>query len=516
METIEQERYRDYYHYYPKPISLKSTEKILEQMRNILCKIKLLDGRQGIGFFCKLAYNNNIIPVLITSYFLINEDILNRNKKISITINNKEKEILLKNRIKYANKKYNISIIEIKPNTDEINNYLEIDDNIKENKLNLYINESIYSIEYEKDEEEASVSYGIINYIDEKDKNIFKYLCNKDNEAPGTPILNIRTNKVIGIHQKTSDNNIGAFLNYAIQDFILFTNKDLIEFKEKYNINIKDNNIIKLNLSHNNLGNDELKTLSKIKFINLKELYLYDNNISDIKTLEKMKCEQLEILSLGYNKISNINILEKVKFNYLKILYLYGNQISEIKALGKAKFEQLKELDLCNNKISDINALDKVNFKFIKKLDLSDNNIEDIKILEKVKFEKLEELDLSLNKVSDINILAKVNFINLKYLDLSDNNISDITILEKVKFEQLNILDLSYNNISDINILEKVNFKYLKNLYLSDNNISNINILENVKFEKLEKLDLGYNKISDYTNYLIINTIKDKIQYLYI
>ena len=95
MEKIKQERYRDYYHYYPKSISLKSTEKILEQMRNIVCKINLLDGRQGIGFFCKIVYNN-IIPVLITSYFLINEDILNRNKKISITINNKEKKILFK------------------------------------------------------------------------------------------------------------------------------------------------------------------------------------------------------------------------------------------------------------------------------------------------------------------------------------------------------------------------------------------------------------------------------------
>ena len=55
-----------------------------------------------------------------------------------------------------------------------------------------------------------------------------------------------------------------------------------------------------------------------MNFRELKELYLYGNNISDIKVLENVKFEKLEILSLSDNKISDINILEKVKFKELK------------------------------------------------------------------------------------------------------------------------------------------------------------------------------------------------------
>ena len=515
MELSKKESCKEYYHY-PKPILIQSHEKILEQMRYFVCKINLLDGSKGIGFFCKISNNGNALPVLITGNHLIDEKILNEMQNISITINNKEKKISFKNRIKYTNKKYNITIIEIKPNRDEINHFLEIDDNILENKLNIYVNESIYSFEFGNDEKEISVSYGIIKAINKKDKYTFKYLSRIEYESSASPIFNAKTNKLIGIHRDISKINRGTFLNYVIQDFLYFINKDLIRFKEKFNINTADNNIIKLNLSGNNLGNEDLKILCKIKYRYLKELYLYDNNISDIKLLEKMECNLLEVLSLGYNKISDISILDKVKFINLRILYLYGNKIEDINTFEKVKFEQLKELDLCDNKISNIDVLDKVKFKRIKKLDLSVNKIEDIKILENVKFEKLEELDLSINKVSDINILEKVNFINLKSLDLSDNNISDIRVLEKVKFGKLNILNLSYNSISDINILEKVNFKNLKILYLADNNISNIKILEKVKFEKLEKLDLGYNKISDDINYSIINRLKSKIQYFYL
>ena len=42
-----------YLNNYSKPISLKSTEKILEQMKANVCKI-YTDGGKGTGFFCKI------------------------------------------------------------------------------------------------------------------------------------------------------------------------------------------------------------------------------------------------------------------------------------------------------------------------------------------------------------------------------------------------------------------------------------------------------------------------------
>ena len=43
--------------------------------------------------------------------------------------------------------------------------------------------------------------------------------------------------------------------------------------------------------------------MKKVKFKELKELYLYENNISDAKVLENIKFEKLEKLYLYGNKI---------------------------------------------------------------------------------------------------------------------------------------------------------------------------------------------------------------------
>ena len=91
-------------------------------------------------------------------------------------------------------------------------------------------------------------------------------------------------------------------------------------------------------------------------------------------------------MNLNNNKILNINILEKVKFDNLKELYLNDNKISDVKVLEKVKFKNLKQLDLNNNQISDKNKLE-----ILKKLNLDNNKISDITNLEKVN-KKVEEL----------------------------------------------------------------------------------------------------------------------------
>ena len=57
--------------------------------------------------------------------------------------------------------------------------------------------------------------------------------CTTDNGSFGSPILNLQTNKVIGIHNKSSINhNMGTLLKLPIKDFINKTfmedEKDLI------------------------------------------------------------------------------------------------------------------------------------------------------------------------------------------------------------------------------------------------------------------------------------------------
>jgi len=542
---------------YPKLISYECTKKLIHQMKQNICKIKIED-EQGTGFFCKIPFpdKNTMLPVFITNNHLINKEFLfGANKQITFKIkeDTEYKNINLNNRLRYTNEEYDITIIEIKE-TDGINHYLELDDDIindiiKNDNQNFdYIDQTIYIIQYPRGE--LSVSYGILKNIYLNEKHNFSHKCNTEGGSSGSPILSIN-NKLIGVHKEGIYNkfNKGIFLNYPIKEFIkknyniLNTNKTRInnnkeekekflnynndieiinnenynynknnillnQFNKKYNLNITDTNINKLELGSKELGNEGLKYLSKIEFKILKELDVNNNSISDIKVLENFKFQNLEKLNLEYNKISDINILEKVNFKELKKLKLYNNNISDIKVLEKVNFEELEILDFCSNKITDINILANTKFENLHILDLCSNNISDITVFGKVKFEKLEILSLSYNKIYDINILEKASFKGLKYLYLSYNNISDIKILEKVKFEKLKKLNLEYNIISDINILQNVNFIELKELYLNNNKISDIKGLEKTKFGKLKVLYLNYNKVDIMESDLIISKLR--------
>ncbi len=199
---------------YPKAVSLKKTEIIMEQMKKKVCNVCVGDGVKGTGFFCKIpSFDNKLLPVLITNNHIINESILNKKKKISLTINNLDKTIILDNRETYTDKKYDITIIQIKEE-DGINDYLEIDENINHKSELTYEGESIYLLHYPQSEE-IFVSYGIIKNVEKKIIYNFNHLCSTDRGSSGGPILNLSNNKIIGIHKATVKNdnyNIGLFL----------------------------------------------------------------------------------------------------------------------------------------------------------------------------------------------------------------------------------------------------------------------------------------------------------------
>ena len=144
---------------YPKPVSIEGTEKILDQMKNCVCKIILENGDRGTGFFCNIKCNKEFIPVMITNNHIIDSNYISNNKFIIITLNNDKEDKIIKlndKRIIYTNKEYDVTIIEIKPKDDGINNYMELEDKIFKEESYLYYNqESIYNIHYSKGEKAA-------------------------------------------------------------------------------------------------------------------------------------------------------------------------------------------------------------------------------------------------------------------------------------------------------------------------------------------------------------------------
>ena len=94
------------------PVDITGTKIILNQMINCICKIKY---QNGIGFFCKIQLDNNIMNFLMTNYSIINENYFKENNKMELILNNDIIKIDLNiKRIIYYNKEYDITLIEIK------------------------------------------------------------------------------------------------------------------------------------------------------------------------------------------------------------------------------------------------------------------------------------------------------------------------------------------------------------------------------------------------------------------
>ena len=213
-------------------IKLECAEKIIEQMKKSICKIKI-DQTQGTGFFCKIPFpdHKHMLPVLFTAYHVIDYEFWNKeDAKIVLEIkanpNIKELNLKDKNRIIYTNIDYDITLIELKAE-DNISDLLELDDIIVDdiisdkNKNKIFIEENIYILEYPIGE--LNYSTGILNNIYEDNKYHFTHTCGTGYGSAGSPILNVKANRVIGIHHSKVNNKrygLGTFLNYPLKEFI--------------------------------------------------------------------------------------------------------------------------------------------------------------------------------------------------------------------------------------------------------------------------------------------------------
>ena len=227
-------------------LNLKTCKNLINHSENYIYKIKV-GNKEAIGFFCKIPFPNkdNILSVLITNNNILNEELLNKkDKKIKIIRNIKEEKIInLSNRRKYISKEYNITIIEIKKK-DEIYNYLELDERIINDILNIekindenndfsifYLQKLLYMIGNSK------IIYGA--FLDsQKDKKCFSFHCNKKDYQLGIPIFS-RKSKLVGFFNSYENNNkktigICIFLNYPIKEFI----KTNYKYKSKDKVDI--------------------------------------------------------------------------------------------------------------------------------------------------------------------------------------------------------------------------------------------------------------------------------------
>ena len=276
----------------PQSISLQSTIKIKEQMETCIFKIFVTNlGLIGTGFFCLIPFQNKNLPVMITNNHVLNEETLKKEQFIPIELNNLNIRIQINdNRKIYTNKKYDITIIEIIPEKDNIFNFLELDEEITFNRdieyFELHLKRSSIYLLYSA--QSLLVSYGILRNINEE--RIFHF-CNTGEYSSGAPILNLSKNKVIGIHVgATSKYNIGTLLKYSINEFINLHKDYIIS-----NGVCSENNINKININNINTSG---KVFDKPK-----------KNLEEEIKQEKEKIKKLE------EKINQLNDLLKKNDN---------------------------------------------------------------------------------------------------------------------------------------------------------------------------------------------------------
>ncbi len=205
---------KEIYKSFPEHISLKQTEKIIEQMKsNSICRI----NNKETGFFVKIPYKSKLLPVLITTNHAINIYDILCNRNISLHLNNEQtiKTITLDNsRLMYTNAKFDISIIEIKEEDNLKNKYLELDDEIinflkldktklKKKEVPNYLYESIYILNSSKNKD-IFISFGKLQDIN---NNEIFHKCNLKEDSSGSPICLMNNQKLIGIQSENDKQN---------------------------------------------------------------------------------------------------------------------------------------------------------------------------------------------------------------------------------------------------------------------------------------------------------------------
>ena len=291
------------------PVGISGTRTILYQMINCICKIKV-DQSTGTGFFGKINYGKNQTKqFLMTNFHVLNKNYYDKTIKIDLLIND-EKIIKLidlsKKRETYFNENYDVILIEILDN-DGIENFLELDENLfREKEDVLYKQKSIYVLQYPNGKN-AAVSYGILKSFDEVNHSNILHNCSTEKGSSGSPILNLETNKVIGIHKGGSaifNFNMGTFLKLPINDFI----ENKLNKEEAINNNI--NNIQNLSLKKNNFNN--LMNIKKIEDKINNEMNIQEPKINitfDEKTIKETKSN----FKIDNNTEQNITVKKQKK-----------------------------------------------------------------------------------------------------------------------------------------------------------------------------------------------------------
>ena len=472
----------------PNPVSIEGTEKILFQMKKCICKI-YNKNKKGTGFFLKISYpmQNNLLYLLVTNNHILEESDLKNGKIIETTINDDSlsRNIVVKNsRKRYTCSDLDITVVEIFPNIDKIEDFLELDDKINSNieiLEKIYRNKSIYILHYPKGNK-SHVSYGLLSYINKGDLN---HYCSTEDGSSGSPVLSLDSNKVIGIHKgclkkENTESNIGIFIKVAL---------DKLYSKYWINNELGENNKNgeKNSENENDSFEGEIKSYNNLKCEKKKFENISLNNLKDKRKIKTSpNTNESNSNNMNYRSKNTINE-NKINTNLNSYKNIKNNQNNKI---AKNNFSNLsissdKELlGIMNNLFSE-NGSEKMNVViFIYEILCSNYQqnkyilIPNIDNIIKIIIKKTHELFFNpINKIkSKINSLKFTKYLVIILCKLTSNKELIIHISYKVLY------DLCYELLNYLlidNDLFKIASNKEENIILFSINSSMLRVIEN-------------------------------------
>ena len=279
-----------------------------------------------------------------------------------------------------------------------------------------------------------------------------------------------------------------------------------------------------LHLTNRLLDNNDFKIISQIKFNQLTEINISENNISDIEPLRNMNLPFLEYLNMSYNKIVNIEPIAELNCPQLKEIFLHYNKITDLNPffITQKDFPQLKILRVEENSLDENSeSFKNVIKKFKQQIIFKKKNLEEfndkynLKIPDDYKHIYLRDKKKFPELIKDFYILITdqpTNEINsLKFIN---SNIIEPSYLTRIPLIYLQVLDLTMNKLKNLKFLEKMKLTSLTELYLNDNNINEISPLVKIDANELGLITLYNNNflINEIENSSTINELKKKYE----
>ena len=443
-----------------------------EEMKECLCRIENKNGK-GLGFFCLIPVQNNNLKVMITTNSIINEDILKNDKIIEIIMKYKvEKEqikriYLYDKRKVYTSIKYDITIIEIYPENDNIHKYLKINNKIFQQMINF---EKIYIIQYISDKKKIkqTKSKGVINQIN--DYNL-KYSCNFSESLPGCPILDISNNEVIGMHKESllNFNNNGILLKEPLTNYI----NDIVKINSKNEINIK------IRIEEKDINKTIYFVYGQSNFVgsyNNKGVYSSFCPIGSEK-----------IINIFNNNNTNVELfINNIKYDYTTCFQAEEEGIYDV----KLKF--LTKIDNCCKLFCGCKNIIYIDLSFFDSSNITDTSFmfANCYNLEKINFSSFDTknvIDMSYmfincSKLTNLNLsffntknVRKMNSMFYGCVNLNDLYLSSFDTHNVTEFNSMFAYCMNLSNL-DLSSFDTSSLKEMNSMFYKCYSLSNINL----------------------------------------